>query len=155
LDGGLNLFQYAANNPIIGTDIFGLSTYMCMKPLDLLAKRGWESAGKKTGSESIFNPLHHQYLCVKNGEITVCGGQDLDRSQEVLPGYGGGKPSKDYFDPQRCELIEPDENCIEKCIIRKIQDPKRPFYGVLGFGTNCQEWSIDAIWDCRRKCHVK
>lgn len=148
----MNTYAYADGNPVNFSDPLGLATYMCMKPLDFLTQRGWDNTGKRTGVESIFNPAHHQYICVKNGNVEVCGGQDLDRSKEILPGYGEGKPSNDNYDPNRCEQIEPDRQCVEQCVIRKIQDPKRPFYGVLGPGTNCQEWAVDTIWDCRKEC---
>ncbi len=141
LGGGLNTYIYAENNPVIFSDPLGLKTLVCTKPLDALG-----GDGTRSGPDIWGNPLYHQYICVKNGKVTVCGGQDRSDGS-----WGPGKPSNDKYDPKRCEEEEPGNACIEQCLISEFGKP-RPWYGLFGPGTNCQEWVDDTLRKCRKQC---
>jgi len=130
------------NNPVNWIDPWGLKTWMCEKPLDALG-----GEGTKSGPDMWGNPFYHQYICVGNEDSPICGGQ----SSGGKP-YGPGKPSDDKYNPDRCKEKEPDNDCLEKCIQKKIQNPKRPYYGLIGPGTNCQEWADETLAKCRKEC---
>ena len=146
LNGGMNTYLYVDGSPATRTDALGLETFMCMKPLRALggkgARSGWDVPG---------NPFYHQYLCIDsaNGGYT-CGGQDNRGQKWYDPISSPGIPSDDKYNPQTCEQQEPDNSCIEQCLLGKFAGP-RPRYGIP-FGTDCQEWSNGALKDCRKQC---
>jgi len=143
--GGINaynLYEYVQNNPVNWMDPLGLTTYICKKPLDVMG-----GSGQRSGPDIPGNPFYHQYLCVINGQTTVCGGQQSDNGKP----YGGGKPSNDHFDKNRCEEKD-NRPCIDQCVTEAIQNPSRPPCGLLGPGTNCQEWSNDVYTKCAQQC---
>jgi hypothetical protein len=145
LASGWNLYGYVWQNPAGLADPLGLATFMCTRPLQKLP-----DAGRKSGPESRLNPLYHQYICIRNGEVTECGGL-------TGPLYGHGRsssPQDDFFTPNFCEEVEPDNLCIERCLTRNFGEP-RPFYGLAGPGTNCQEWADDRLLACRIVCRPR
>jgi len=73
LRGGINVFAYVQNNPAKLSDPFGLTTYMCTKPLHALG-----GSGDRSGPDVPGNLLYHQFFCVfdSNGKLTY-DGQDL------------------------------------------------------------------------------
>lgn len=149
LEGGLNTYSYVFNRPTVLTDPFGLDAYMCKKPLDAFG-----GTGTRSGPDVPGNPAYHQYICVKNGKATICGGQD--NTNWPSP-WGPGKPSdpkNDKFDPQRCEKKD-DRSCMDECLTRAIQSPDRPPYGLFGPGTNCQEWADSTYMQCAYDCRGK
>ena len=82
----------------------------------------------------------------KNGVVTR-GGQDQSTGL-----WSPGKPSVDSFDQNRCQEAESDNECIERCLLAKFGGP-RPFYGLFGPVTNCQEWAADDIFTtCQKDC---
>jgi len=147
--GGLNTYLYAEANPLMYTDPLGLKTFMCTAPLHALG-----GDGARSGLDVSGNPLYHQYLCVNDGKGGYkCGGQDQRGQKWYDPLNGPGKPSEDKYDPQTCKQKEPDNDCIEQCLLKKFAGP-RPRYGIP-FGTDCQEWSADALKDCQKQCKKK
>lgn len=144
LAGGLNTYSYVFNRPTVLTDPTGLDAFMCTKPLDVLG-----GDGTRSGPDIWGNPAYHQYICVKDGKTTVCGGQDRQGGP-----WSPGKPSKDEFKPDRCEKKD-DRPCMDKCLTQAIQNPNRPKFGLFGPGTNCQEWAADTYSQCVAQCQGK
>ena len=148
LAGGLNLYQYANCNPVSKTDPLGLTTYMCQQPL-----HAFGGTGVRSGPDIPGNPLYHQFFCVSDGKGGyICGGQDREGSA-FFPG-SPGKPSNDKWPSnadQACQ-IKDDRQCVDQCVIRKISDPKRPWYAIGPLGTDCQEWADKALRECRKEC---
>ena len=146
--GSMSLYTYADNAPMMKTDPLGLATYMCTQPLHALG----DNWGPRLYPESRWNPspFYHQYACVSDGKSSFkCGGQDRQGGP-----WSPGKPSDDQYKPDQCKQEEPDNTCIEQCLLKKFAGP-RPGYGLFGPGTNCQEWAEDAVSDCRKQCKKK
>ncbi len=150
--GNVNLYDYVHDNPVNLTDPFGLATAMCTQPLHALG-----SAGEWAYTNNL-PLLYHQFLCVTDGKGGyVCGGQDR-QGRGTWPG-SPGKPSNDEWPrkggQQRCEVVD-KRQCVDDCVRRKIADPNRPWYELVNFGgTNCQEWSKNALRDCQKECAGK
>ncbi len=138
--GDMNFYAYVYNNPLKLTDPLGLDGYMCTKPLHALGKFGEWVYGNNVPL------LYHQYICVKNGQTTVCGGQDRAGGP-----YSGGIPSNDQFDDGKCEKKD-DRPCMDRCLTQAVKNPIRPPYGVIGPRTNCQEWADDIYSKCMWLC---
>lgn len=126
--------------------------YDCKKPLDAL--QFVDDQGRKNGPELPQNPLFHEFLCIedKNGDKT-CGGQDLKKNW-FFHTLGRGKPSEDHYNRAHCEEVTSlrDETCIQECLQDQIESPKRPIYGLIGLGTNCQEYVDDILQKCTDQC---
>jgi RHS repeat-associated protein len=136
-------------DPINGRDLTGLETYVCRKPLDALGGTD-DPTNQRNGPDMWGNPLYHQYICVVQGNNVICGGQ----SGGGKP-YGSGAPSRDSFGDNRCEPEQDDNTCLESRLASKILSPSRPYYGLVGPGTNCQEWADDTMSQCKSQCGAK
>ncbi len=144
--GGINLYGYVGGALLMETDTTGLATYTCKKPLYSLG-----GGGQRSGPDIPFNPLYHMFICVidASGNVT-CGGQDHPGKKWYDPISSPGQPTKDVFKPELCEKVEPDNSCLEKCLLTKFNEP-RPRYGIP-FGQDCHEWANGAMSDCRSQC---
>ena len=138
---GPNVFGYAGNEPIASFDPLGLTAYRCRRPLG--GRGGISRRQQRTGT-------YHEYYCISNGGVTRCCGQTTDSRT----GYGAGRPTRpdegDVLDPEQCTTF-PASDCVERCLLRNC-DAARPWYGVAGPGTNCQEWTADSRNACREAC---
>jgi len=116
-----------------------------------------DASGKKSFTDSSWNPLYHEYLCVIGPDgIPVCGGQDKG------PGIAIGNtvpstPSNDEYKPNRCEKISDNSNCYDQCVLNFITSPVRPPYGIDTWlipssGTQCQEWATLVEKTCKQRC---
>jgi RHS repeat-associated protein len=147
-DGGSsNLRAYAGNDPVNHADPLGLTTYRCRKPLDAIGGTD-DPENQRNGPDVTGNPLFHEYLCVTQGQHVVCGGQTEANGHA----YGPGAPSNDPPSPTRCEEVSGDDTCLESCIASAILSPTRPRYGIVGPGTNCQEWAEKQLENCYKAC---
>ena len=145
IDQGKNhLYVYVGNNPLNAVDALGLRTFRCRAPLHALG-----GTGQRSGPDIPGNPLYHEYLCVYNSGSAACVGQDRAGGP-----WSPGQPSRDPFNTDRCTQIEPDNACIENCILSAGNSP-RPRYGLCGPGTNCQEWVSDTLSSCREQCRCR
>ncbi len=140
--GDVNLYGMVNNNPINFTDPSGLKAYMCKKFLHALG-----GTGQRTGPDIFGNPLYHQYICVSNNGNTRCGGQDRNGG-----GWSNGRPSEDTYNSANCSEINSANECIDTCLLITFSST-RPFYGLFGPGTNCQEWANEAYNNCKLKCN--
>jgi RHS repeat-associated protein len=141
-EGGINLYRYVEANPVNHVDPMGLDTYVCEQPLKVAP---W--------AYGRGSPFFHRFLCVTDGKGGyVCGGQD--RTESVL--RSPGKPSSDTPPPnpaKACKGVD-SSDCVDKCVIEKIQNPQRPNYGIP-FGTDCQEWASDIVTTCQKTCKLE
>ena len=149
LEGGLNTYGYALQNPVKLTDPRGLATAMCTAPLHALTDKLGSEASE--WAREYVPYAHHQFLCVNHaGGPYTCGGQDQRGEKWYDPVHGPGKKSNDEYNENTCDQVEPDNTCIEECVIRKAAED-RPSYGIP-FGTDCQEWADDTLEECRQEC---
>jgi RHS repeat-associated protein len=144
-----NPYVYVQNNPVTYEDPTGQTTYRCKRPLQACAKY---SEGQKCGAEVPRNPFFHEYICVERYGSMRCGGQTA--SGFLWSPGGPTTPEEDYFDPNYCrELPKIEDNyCFDKCVLSAIRNPGRPYYGIIGPATNCQEWAEEVLSACKYLC---
>lgn len=145
---GNNFYSYVENDPVDSGDPSGLKSYRCSKPLHFLE----EKLGK-TGAQVAYSlwplGLRHEFLCIEiDGKVT-CGGQDRSGGS-----YSPGKPSRDDFIGGVCNQL-PDDSCMDQCMLKKVNSSQRPDYGLIGPGTNCQEYVSDVMIECKQECRKK
>jgi hypothetical protein len=139
----VNLYSYALNNPTIVVDPKGLETFICDRPIK--------------GCERGASPPKHVYVCVKDGENggIVCGSTTPTGWFKF---YTKGRPTTsedgDVFNPRRCESVEPDDQCMDRCVAEYLNRPERPQYGWPGIGMDCKEYSRYVVMRCRMKCFL-
>jgi RHS repeat-associated protein len=141
--GTTNLYEYVNGNPTNLVDPSGLDTYQCTAPLHALG-----GSGSRSGPDVPGNPLYHEYLCVEDDDSgeSVCGGQDRSGGP-----WSPGRPSNDRFNAGTCRKIEDDSACFDSCVRVAFGQP-RPYYGLVGPGTNCQEWVGEVVAQCQQWC---
>ena len=147
---GSNVFAYSFANPLFYADPLGLATFICRRPLG--------ETNPQPGETGFPNPAHHTYVCVVNGDSATCGGQTTTGGGLFGKLFSPGRPTTpdegDIFDKSRCDEQVGDEECVDRCVLRRMGEP-RPFYGAIGPGTNCQEWAGETLTKCLAKCTVE
>jgi RHS repeat-associated protein len=145
LNGGLNTYGYAGADPEDRIDPNGLA-WLCTAPLHVAPRLDFGGHG----------PAHHEYVC---DTPQHCGGQDWSREPWYgNPILGPGIPSVgDRFNPGRCTKIQPDNQCMNDCLAKEIDNPGRPPYSVVprfswSIAPNCQEWAEAIVQKCRPGC---
>ncbi|MBA3581609.1 MAG: RHS domain-containing protein [Gammaproteobacteria bacterium] len=138
LRGGVNTYGYALQNPGRYKDIFGLETYQCTRPLNVLP--------------ISIGLLHHQYICVGNEkEGYTCGG--LGPTGDINGSPGQIEPDK--YKPDNCKKTQDKDDCIESCIKKKLSEPP-PYYDIrLNNGANCQTYAPNTETECVMICAMK
>lgn len=90
-----------------------------------------------------YGVLNHSYLCVSTSSGIVCGGQTSDNL------YGtGSNDNISVYRPSLCSAVSRD-SAVARCVLGRLADPNRPQYGVVGPGTNCQEFAKETLASCR------
>ena len=150
LAGGLNTYAYVYGDPLRFSDPKGLDTYICTRPL-----RG--SGGLTPG------PAFHQYVCTWNdytGQI-VCGSITPTGGIFGSPSRLTGPNDDDVYDPTRCRLVAPPNDCLETCIAGRLRG-NLPEYDVranVGRGRpdaqECQTFSNNVLSSCRQQCGLQ
>ena len=147
LQGGINTYGYANQNPIMLTDPLGLRASYCQHPLG-------DFTGENGDGPPIFN---HQFICVTLEYGTVrCDSQnnpDNDPDDPLWPTPGvPSLPERDNEQNSQCEDIDDDEDrCFEQCVLGQWAQ-RRPNYAVGPLGTDCQEYSRNIVAVCRQQC---
>ncbi len=111
-EDGYNLYPYVRNNPVNAADPLGLKTYNCIRPLK--GKPGTDS-GRRIGPDIDFNPLYHQYICIERNGQYYCSGMGPSGSNIV---WSPGTEYHDGFSKSNCDEIEPDNDCLEQCLLK-------------------------------------
>jgi RHS repeat-associated protein len=129
--GGLNLYRYADGNSINWNDPTGLRTFSCTKPLDVF--QGFpnfpgSSGSPKSGPDLSLNPAFHRYLCVQQGGVTVCGGQD--RATSVV----------------RIAINIPTTLSIPASGNVGANDGLRPAFGMVAGSLRCPGCKLGRLW---------
>ncbi len=72
------------------------------------------------------------------------------------PLWSPGRPTTpsdgDIYFPSKCSEIEPDNECIERCIIGHLIKQRRQ-YGYPSYGEDCKEFSRRIVRECRQRCN--
>lgn len=123
--------------------------YRCIQPL-----HAWPG-----GYANGRGPFHHAFVCDSDGNN--CYGQNWDpKPKWSSPLWAPGKPSEgDKFEPNRCEKVEPQNQCLNSCIIKRSKNPERPMYngipgarGRFSAAPMCQECADYEIAICKLEC---
>jgi RHS repeat-associated protein len=136
--GTLNLYEYAASDPINLIDRSGLDTYACYRPIQF---------GPFTLPYQD-NFIQHEYVCVTREDpvtqssYVVCGGFGPN---------GPTSPNNDYFDPSRCQQRSSQDDCEDQCLLEAIGSPRPGSSYQLG-SNNCQDWSENNLAKCQAAC---
>ena len=120
------------------------AVYRCTREIG--ASTATSTNQRRSGPEVRGNPMYHEYLCVRTGQGYVCGGQ----SGGSL--YGAGKAdSVSVYNSRLCKAIS-GSSCVANCVSKAVANQTRPSYGIVGPGTNCQEWADQAAQGCLASC---
>lgn len=141
--------------PINATDSMGLETWQCKRPIDSVVN----ALGQKKADALVYKygiPTYHQYTCVGKNSFE-CGGLTPDKDNPIIDKIGlyKGKPTDDdYFDKNKCQKVQDDNECYEDCI-KGLWELGRPNYQGLGVGAiNCQDYDDSINRACRSQCNI-
>ncbi len=154
LQGGLNTYGYVGGDPVNKTDPYGLTTYICKRPLNGMGETG--------DTPPPF--VNHHYSCVGDDinelvcNSTTAGSGGAADNMWLLGGEGSqGMPTTpadgDYYHPDVCDQVLHDNDCVETCIEKKWSEP-RPWYNIGPTGVDCQEYTGRNIYTCKRQCGI-
>lgn len=100
--------------------------------------------GNPTAGAPGWGVFRHDYLCVQTSQGYVCGGQTTNNAWM----YGGqSADTQSVWNPQLCKPVSRDSSAAS-CVSRAFIEP-RPGYGLVGPGTNCQEWAKAVLDRCK------
>src|SRR5690606_20560987 len=113
--GQMNLFLHGDADPLNALDATGLATYRCERPLGDYSNVDTPE-DRRNFADVPGNPLYHEYVCVKQGNHTICNGQGPSGG-----GGGGyinspGRPTNDQWSMYRCRRSHEDDLCLESCL---------------------------------------
>jgi hypothetical protein len=145
LNGGINLFGYAENNPIASFDYFGLATYICSRKL----------GGPHKPATSKYRKFRHDYL--KIGDEYYSFGPAYNTTK------GPGKVTKNRENDRffKCHTKVCDDERFDK-IARRIANSYLPRYSLdacehnldtdcsAGY-RNCKGWARDVIAKAKKE----
>jgi RHS repeat-associated protein len=122
LDGGINTYSYALNNPLLYIDIYGLDVFMC-----------W----------GYIRTYPHARLCVDNNCAGLMPWDSCPDGGMVLP---------EEFDEDQCIEIEPHPDCdqdvYEQCLKDAINNRECTKYNIVT--RNCIQWGNETHNRCSR-----
>jgi len=138
LGSGVNTYAYGEDNPGMVTDRFGLDTAECTRRLNNVPFR--------------MGPFFHQYVCVGNAQTGyTCRGLGPTGDMFNSP----GKLETDAYKPSACQVVQPDNTCVESCIKKTFNSSPVPNYSVdLSHGENCQTYANSTVSECVAQCHA-
>lgn len=123
--------------------------FSCKRPLAVFGNSQTTVGRRSTGPElDGLNPFFHQYLCVQNGDSYLCGGQTV-ASGIKGPGIND---EQSIYDGRNCTAVRSGDTCLALCLTKQISSEQRPFYSLVGNGTNCQEWANYTLQSCEQYC---
>lgn len=144
LDGGINVYGYAYQNPVRYTDPLGLWVKRCGRGLGDQDKPAVEPSG---------NPVRHDYLSVSGEVLSFQAGDSMIWSQ------GWVDKKNEHPDNPKC-LMVCDDDLFDKYVSEAAAEIGEPTYCVWGYpGTithslgarNCQTWADDVLALAKKK----
>jgi hypothetical protein len=141
LEGGLNTYSYALNNPVQHADPFGLWVKRCSRKL----------GSKNSPATSRFNPLHHEYLNVSGIILSFQAGDNWLWSQ--------GRIDNNEDQDKGCDMVCTDDK-FDAYVLKAAQEIGAPTYCIAAYpGTtpyilgarNCQTWVSDVLKKAREE----
>ena len=137
IDGGLNIYGYVENNPLIYTDPWGLRTLRCARKLGDRNNPAMSPSG---------NPFRHDYLVVDGEVFSFQAGDNMFWSD-------GQVDQNENKSNDQCEVVSEDSK-FDNAVKQAISGIGAPKYNVYAYpfttphmlgARNCQTWADDVL----------